>query len=149
MRTLTLTIATLAALFLASLASAQMCIEDDGEDVDMGSTADNPVEFVDPCQCYVWAEGTGAELIGHYHFFADGVSSGIPTQRAMDYCIPEKGVTVKIDVVASPAVYPGTHSPVSGSLFVRWVDRNTEQSCVAWAPAQCLIGDRVVPCPTP
>jgi len=147
MRTTILILAT--SLLLAFEATAQTCVENDGEELDMGSTADNPVEFVDPCQCYVWATGTGEELIDHYHFFADGVTKGNPTQRAQTYCIPEKGVTVKLDVVASPAIYPGAHSPVSDSLFVRWVDRDETQACIAWASAQCVEGDRVVPCPAP
>ena len=105
------------------------------DSIDPGETssATNPIQMVVACPCIAWTAPDGI-AVDHYHIYANGIMRASQVFKTYEHCLVEKRVVEEVVVKAAATEQAVSDLPVSGSLFVEWVDR------------QCLDGNKVVPC---
>jgi len=121
------------------------CSEDAGYPLATATSPDDPARFVGDCVCFNWAAPAGE--VDHYHVFANGALVQSGPARAYGYCAPIKDELQELRVLAVSGGYAATLEPVGEPYFWKWTDLSAEQVCVQWLAAECLDGERIVPCP--
>ena len=133
-------------LLSATLAQAQepACNEDSGYPLATVTSDSAPDRFIVPCVCLNWDI---TNYGNHYHVYVDGVLVSNQIERAYLQCALVKDVTHEISIEAVSGWRNEQTAPIGDPYFVQWSDLGAEQTCLQWAPAECLEGERIIPCP--
>ena len=111
---------------------ASAACPEDSIDPNTSSSPTDPVQLVVDCACINWSASTGPAH--HYHLFSGGLMRYSGADRSVVYCMGGKRTVEEISVEAVAEAVEMPDSPISGSLYIEWVDK------------QCLDGNIVVQC---
>lgn len=128
-----------------SWAQEPACNEDSGYPLASVTSEAAPDRYIGSCVCVNWDAPVGITT-HHYHVFVDGLLEQIVDKRAYLFCAPEKNVTHAIRVVGVAGYRSQQDIPIGNPYFLRWTDLSGDQICLQWSPAECLEGERIVPC---